>query len=114
MQLLTGVTQLQPARLVIFLNLSNIVYVSELNIGSLLIDDVLFLFSNQCKTGTCTDPGANTCDTASGVCKCGSNAACSGNEFWRCKDNTGANAVPEDNSNSPTCQVKFCMTLADE
>ena len=76
---------------------------------ALMTHDFLFRISIQCKTGTCTNPEANTCDTASGVCKCGSNAACSGNELWRCKDNTGANAEPEDNNNSPTCQVKCCV-----
>ena len=74
-----------------------------------MIHDFLFRISIQCKTGTCTNPEANTCDTASGVCKCGSNVACSGNELWRCKDNTGANAEPENNNNSPTCQVKCCV-----
>ena len=101
-------TPLLPARLVIFINLYPIPYVTIVRLSP-LIDSVLLCISIQCKTGTCTDPAANTCDTASGVCKCGSNAACSGNEFWRCKDNTGANAVPEDNSNSPTCQVKFSI-----
>jgi len=79
-----------------------------------MIHDFLFCISIQCKTGTCTDPEANTCNTASGVCNCGSNTACSGTELWRCKDNTGANAVPENNSNSPTCQVNCCLTLAHQ
>ena len=60
---------------------------------------------------TCQDVSvANTCDTNLGVCKCGDNAACDPSSTTpKCKDNTHADAQIEDNSKSPTCQVKHCV-----